>query len=292
MDRSRPYGAHVSRRSFAGSTLLAVGLALASCSTFDATVESLSTDGEHPVRSYTDLPDAPEFAAATIYYPEDAPGRVGGVAIAPGFGEEQDDIDWWGPRLASHGFVVLVLDTNNPRDEPDVRADALLAAANVLRSESAREDSPLFGRIDPERIALMGHSMGGGGALIAADEHPEAIRALIPFTPWEPEAVFDGITDPTLILTGSADRIAGVQDHGWRHFQTIPESTPKLYAEIEGAGHFMANSDRGTDLATIGRYGIAWLKRYLDGDERYDRFLYGELAEMDADKFSRFVASP
>jgi S-formylglutathione hydrolase FrmB len=34
----------------------------------------------------------------------------------------------------------------------------------------------------------MGHSMGGGGALRAAAEHGEMVRAAIPFAPWEPEA--------------------------------------------------------------------------------------------------------
>ena len=61
---------------------------------------------------------------------------IGGVAIAPGFTEEQRHIDWWGPRLASHGYAVLILDTNEPRDRPDVRADALIAAVGVLKAEN------------------------------------------------------------------------------------------------------------------------------------------------------------
>ncbi len=44
--------------------------------------------------------------------------------------------------------------------------------------------------------------------------------------------------------------------------------------EIEGGDHFMANSGSDKDHATIGRYGIAWLKLYLDGDERYRDFIY------------------
>ena len=217
---------------------------------------------------------------------------IGGVAIAPGFTEEQRHIDWWGPRLASHGYAVLILDTNEPRDRPDVRADALIAAVGVLKAENNRGGSPLRGRIDVDKMAIIGHSMGGGGTLIAANEHSDEIQAVIDFTPWQPEGVFDNITVPTLVMAGSADRVAEVADHAWLHFQSIPESTTKVYMEIDGGTHYIADSTRGTDLATIGRYGIAWLKLYLDGDERYGGFIYGAQHEPDRGKFSRYVTNP
>ena len=282
----------MNQQSFKGMLALVAGLLLASCSSFDATVASLSIGGEYQVLTYTDFPDVPEFGDATIYYPLETPGTVGGVAIAPGFTERQSHIEWWGPRLASHGFAVLVLDTNERRAMPDARGDALLAAVEVLRRESAREGSPLFGRVATDRMAIMGHSMGGGGALLAANEHSDQIQAAIPFTPWEPQAVFQDITVPTLVLAGSVDRLARVDNHAWRHYQSIPESTPKAYLEVGGGNHYIADTERGTDLETMGRYGIAWLKLYLDGDVRYERFIYGDLAAPDSDKFSRFVTSP
>ena len=42
----------------------------------------------------------------------------------------------------------------------------------------------------------------------------------------------------------------------------------------------------------IGRYGIAWLKLYLDDDERYRDFIYGGQAELDREKFSCYVINP
>ena len=256
------------------------------------TIASLSGDGVFEVGTYTDFPDAPEFGDATIYYPLSTTMPVGGVAIAPGYTETQRHINWWGPRLASHGYAVLVLDTNDRRERPDVRADALIAAVRILKSENHRDGSPLRGRIDDGKMAIMGHSMGGGGTLIAAHEHSDEIQAAIPFTPWQPDGVFDGITVPTLVMAGSADRVADAADHAWPHFLSIPESTTKVYMEIDGGSHYIADSSRGPDLATIGRYGIAWLKLYLDGDERYRGFIYGEEAEADRDKFSRYVTSP
>jgi triacylglycerol lipase len=253
---------------------------------------SLGGDGPFDVRTYTDFPDVPEFGSATIYYPANAPAPVGGVAIAPGFTEEQRHISWWGPRLASHGYAVLVLDTNDRRERPDARADALIAGVTLLRAEGGRRESPLFGRVDPVKMAVMGHSMGGGGALLAANEHSDLIRAAIPFTPWEPETDLGGIAAPTLVLAGSADGIAEVEEHAWRHFGMIPETTPKVYLEVAGGDHYIADTTRGTDLATVGRYALAWLRLYVDRDERYRSLIYGTLPSADAAKFSRYVTSP
>lgn len=253
---------------------------------------ALAGDGEFTVLSYTDFPDVPQFADATIYYPVGTPGPIGGVAIAPGFTERQSHIEWWGPRLASHGYAVLVLDTNDPRERPEARAEALLAAVGLLRSEGARRGSRLFGRIAAERMAVMGHSMGGGGALRVAAEQGGELRAAIPFTPWEPAAHLNRLSVPTLIIAGEEDGIAEVGEHAWRHFTAIPGSTPKVYMELEGGDHFIADTKRGDDLATVGRYALAWLKLHLDGEERYRAFLFGERPAADAEKFSRYVADP
>lgn len=253
---------------------------------------ALESDGAYTVLSYSDFPDVPEFGDATIYYPVGTPGPIGGVVIAPGYTERQRHIEWWGPRLASHGYAVLVLDTNDPRERTEARAAALLAGVGLLRSEGARTGSRLFGRIDSDRMAVMGHSMGGGGALRVAAEHGETIRAAIPFTPWEPEADLGAVRVPTLIIAAEEDRVAEVSDHAWRHFNALPASTPKVYMELEGGDHFVADTDRGDDLATVGRYALAWLELHLDGEERYRAFLFGERSAGDARKLSRYVASP
>jgi dienelactone hydrolase len=284
--------------------IISLGFLLLACAQEESSVASstprearlslaeLSMDGPFEIRTYSSFPDVPEFADATIYYPLNTRQPIGGVAVAPGFTERQRHINWWGPRLASHGYAVLVLDTNDPRERPDVRADALMAAVASLRAENNRDSSPLYGRIDVNKMAIMGHSMGGGGVLLAANAHSDLIQAAIPFTPWQPEADFSAVTVPTLVIAGSADRIAAVDQHAWLHFQSIPETTAKVYLEIDGGDHFIANSGQHRDKATMGRFAIAWLKLYLDGDDRYGEYIYGETAELDAGKFSRYVTNP
>lgn len=289
------------KRSFVGGRcpalflllLLPLGLAAQSpVVTLEAGYAALSADGPYDVATYTDFPGTPEFGAGTIYYPRDAPEPVGGVAISPGFTELQRHIEWWGPRLASHGYAVLTLDTNDPRDSPELRAEALMAAVRTLRAENARNGSALAGRVAVDRMAVMGHSMGGGGALIAANLHGAELRAAIPFTSWRPDADFSSITVPTLVIAGSNDTIAPSETHAWPHFQGIPETTPKVYLEFEGGSHFIADTTRGTDLDTIGRYAVAWLKLYLDGNEEVRGLLYGPRPAGDSEKFSRYVENP
>lgn len=278
------------------SLSLLLMLSLAACASIDSSedrisIASLSVDGSYDVSGYSSFPDAEEYADATIYYPLGVDAPVGGVAISPGYTESQRHISWWGPRLASHGYAVLVFDTNEPDDSPAMRGEALIAAVRVLRAENNRAGSPLNGKIDVDKMAIMGHSMGGGGTLIAANKYSDEIQAAIPFTPWQPDGDFGNIAVPTLIIAGSADRIAAVNEHAWPHFQSLPQSITRVYLEVDGGNHFLANSG-GPDLGTIGRYGIAWLKLYLDGDERYRDFIYGDAQKLNAGDFSRYIANP
>ncbi len=259
------------------------------------TYDSLAKAGPFEVASYTDSPSVEEYGGATIYYPANKEETFGGVAISPGFVEKQENMSWWGPHLASHGFAVLTLDTNELRDRPDVRAKALMVAIGVLRGENSRDNSPLKGKIDANKMALMGQSMGGGGTLLAANEHSAELKAIIPFTPWQPDADFSKITVPTLVLAGEIDRIAAVKVHAWPHYQTLSESIPRAYVEFKGGNHFIANTDtEGERLSPnidvhdmAGRLGVAWLKLYVDGDERYKDFIFGDIPSADKERLSK-----
>jgi len=54
---------------------------------------------------------------------------------------------------------------------------------------------------------------------------------------------------PTLFIAGSADRVAPANDHPWPHFQSLPDTTTKVYMEIEGGDHYIANSGSDKDYA-------------------------------------------
>ncbi|MFC6932388.1 dienelactone hydrolase family protein [Actinomadura yumaensis] len=115
------------------------------------------------------------FNKGTIYAPTDtSQGTFGAIAVSPGFVSPQAWIDWYGPRLASQGFVVMTLETLSLLNAPDERADQLLAALDYMTTKSKAAS-----RIDTSRLAVMGHSMGGGGTLRAAQKRP-TLRAAVP----------------------------------------------------------------------------------------------------------------
>lgn len=206
------------------------------------------------------------FGGGTIYYPSTA-GRYGVVAISPGFTATQSSIAWLGRRLASHGLVVITINTNTTLDQPASRATQLMAALSHVVNDAS---STVRSRVDSTRLAVAGHSMGGGGALIAAENNP-SLKASLPLTPWNLTSSFNQVRVPTLIVGADGDSVASVVSHARPFYASLPSSTFKAYAELNLASHFTPNSTN----TPIGRYGVAWMKRFVDADARYSPFLCG-----------------
>nr|WP_253864010.1 dienelactone hydrolase family protein [Prauserella halophila] len=204
------------------------------------------------------------FGGGTIYSPTATDeGTFAAIAISPGYTASESSIAWFGPRLASQGFVVLTIDTDSRYDQPGSRAEQLNAALDYLT-----QDSDVADRIDPDRLGVAGHSMGGGGTLEAALENPD-IDAAVPFAPWHTRKDFSGLTTPTFIIGGESDSVASVRRHSEPFYESIPDSTDKAYMELENANHFFPNSPD----TTTAKYTLSWFKLFLDDDERYAQFL-------------------
>ncbi len=123
-------------------------------------------------------------------------------------------------------------------------------------------------RLDVNRLAVMGHSMGGGGSLEAASDR-RTIQAAIPLTPWNSDKSWSEIQTPTLIIGAQNDSIASVRSHAEPFYTSMPSTLDKAYLELRGASHMAPNSSN----TTIAKYSIAWLKRFVDNDTRYEQFL-------------------
>ncbi|MEU0276577.1 dienelactone hydrolase family protein [Streptomyces sp. NPDC006307] len=204
------------------------------------------------------------FGGGTIYYPTTtADGTFGAVAVSPGFTGTQSSMAWYGPRLASQGFVVFTIDTNTTLDQPDSRGRQLLAALDYLTQRSS-----VRGRIDATRLGVMGHSMGGGGSLEAAKSRP-SLQAAIPLTPWNTDKSWPEVTTPTLLIGAEDDTVAPVSSHAEPFYTSLPSTLDKAYLELNNAGHLAPN----TSDTTIAKYSISWLKRFIDNDTRYEQFL-------------------
>lgn len=204
------------------------------------------------------------FGGGTIYYPTTtSAGTFGAVAVSPGYTASQSSMAWLGPRLASHGFVVIIIDTNSRYDQPASRGDQLLAALDYLTQRSS-----VRARIDSSRLGVAGHSMGGGGSLEAAKDRP-GLKAAVPMTPWNLDKSWPEVTTPTFIVGGENDSVAPVGSHSEPFYQSLTGARDKAYMELDGASHFFPN----TANTVLAKYTISWLKRFIDDDTRYDQFL-------------------
>jgi dienelactone hydrolase len=200
------------------------------------------------------------FGGGTIYYPTDPSlGRLGAVVVVPGFTALESSIAVYGPRLASHGFVVLTINTNTVFDFPAQRANQQNAAFRYLTTSS-----PVAGRIDGTRLAAAGWSMGGGGSLIAAQSNAN-IKVVVPMAPWSPGSSFR-YAKPTFILSCASDTIATNGSNSNLFYASLTGEKAQL--TVPGS-HFCP----GTPSNQVIRLMVSWLKRFLDGDTRYSRFI-------------------
>ncbi|MEU8068766.1 MULTISPECIES: alpha/beta hydrolase [unclassified Micromonospora] len=204
------------------------------------------------------------FGGGVIYYPTStAEGTFGAVAISPGYTASWSSLSWLGPRIASHGFVVIGIETITRLDQPDSRGRQLLAALDYLTQRSS-----VRGRIDTSRLAVAGHSMGGGGSLEAAAARP-SLQAAVPLAPWNLDKTWSDVRVPTLIIGGETDSVAPVATHSIPFYNSIPSSSEKAYLELDGASHFFPQ----TVNTPTAKQMVAWLKRFVDDDTRYEQFL-------------------
>ena len=204
------------------------------------------------------------FGGGTIHYPTNAGdcGLLGGIAVIPGYVSYEASIKWWGPRLASWGFVVITIDTNSIYDDPNSRATQLSAALDHIVS-----DSTVGAQIDSTRLGAIGWSMGGGGALQLATQRSD-VRAIIPQTPYHDKDY--GIMDtPALFITCQNDRIASNKKYSSPFYNHA--AGPKMKIEIKNGSHFCP-SYRFNEIL-LSKPGIAWMHRYINGDTRFDKFL-------------------
>ena len=104
-----------------------------------------------------------------------------------------------------------------PLDQPASRGDQLLAALDYLTQRSSVRT-----RIDATRLAVAGHSMGGGGSLEAADDRP-SLQAAVPARAVEQrQDAGPSIRVPTLIIGGESDTVAPVSSHSIPFYNSIP----------------------------------------------------------------------
>jgi dienelactone hydrolase len=210
---------------------------------------------------------------ATVYYPTDADAPFGAVVIVPGWQYQRTEMAGWGPFLASHGIVVMNIDPNSvSADDPALRSLGLIDALVSIKGENTRSGSPLMGKLDEERMGVMGWSMGGGGTWLTADEDP-GLKTAISLCGWIIGVPGSTTKAASLQIASLGDPLANGMSQPV--YDAIPAGVSKMLIEFEGGDHYIGN-DPSFASGQIGKYGLSWIKVYLEGDDRYMQFLESE----------------
>src|SRR5579884_2297137 len=236
----------------------------------DPTIQSIEASRGTFATAQQNVAPGNGFNGGVIYYPTDtSQGTWGALAIVPGYTALcANEEAWMGPWLASFGFVVICIETNSRTDYDVARGQELLAALDWLTTAS-----PVKNEIDPTRLAVLGHSMGGGG-MVYATEHRPSLRAGIGLAPFSPSESWSTDTVPTLVIGGQNDTVVTPSLLS-SEYTTLPASTQKDFAQIAGADHVYYTHANNVEMKLI----IPWLKVFVDSDTRYEQFLCPSLPD-------------
>ena len=113
------------------------------------------------------------------------------VLYSPGWGGKRRDSSAQVENLASHGFVVVACDDSGTDTSFDFISDAAMTASieragrdvvgqagrlvEVLRALTAGQAELLAGRLNLDRVVVLGYSIGGPSGLMAASQDPRIV---------------------------------------------------------------------------------------------------------------------
>ena len=147
--------------------------------------------------------------------------------------------------LAAKGFVVI---TNS--DVMAANGTSQRGELDYILAENERPGSVFYGKIDPSRLAAVGHSQGGRSVVNACADDPRFGCAVsIAGSPYTKEA--KRLSTPTLFLTGSSDLV--VLSSLWVKPAYKNCKGPAVYASLKGGVHTscILNPEKYIDLIAL-----------------------------------------
>jgi len=246
--------------------------------------------------SYNDPARGGRTITGTIYYPATAngtntpvaAGQFPIIAFGHGFTIGVADYSAWWNGLVPCGYIMIFPDTEGglAPSHGDFGED-LSFLVNEYLAQNATGGSMFFQKLTGA-AGVMGHSMGGGCAFLAADGNPN-INTIVTMAAAEtnPSAVAaaGNLTIPSLTIAGSLDCVAPPANHQLLMYNAAP--TYKAYLEIidgshcqfanspflctlaEGtscggsAANFISQADQHTQMLASSK---PWLDFHLKGD--------------------------
>ena len=178
---------------------------------------------------------------ATIHYPgtstavgaplNPAAGPYPIIAFGHGYLAPVSLYQSTGAHLATWGFITVFPQTQGGliMNHTALAAD-LVSSLDWIAGQATVAGSPWFGGADGSRRGAMGHSMGGGSAMLAAKSDPR-IRCLVPWAAAEtiPSSITAALSIEcaTRLIVGSQDAIIP------------PSSTSAMYPNLAGSSQLI-----------------------------------------------------
>ncbi len=235
-----------------------------------------SGDGPFRTANYS-LPRSATPADTTVFYPTNATPPFSGIVFCPPYTATQSMFRAWGPWFASHGIVLVTMNTRTTMDQVDSRDDQQRRVLDALKAENSRSASPLNGKLDTSRIGAMGWSMGGGATWINSAQYPGLKTAMSlaghNATAMDPDSKGRNTKCPILLMNGATDAtILGGMGQSDGVYRNVPSNLPKVFYEVRGVGHMTwgTPTQAGRPSAEI---SLAFQKAFLDGDTRWAKFI-------------------
>lgn len=201
--------------------------------------------------------------------------------------------------LASQGFVVIAPPHpgNTLNEFPTCgtlpaqvasaqeRPQDIIFALDYMLDLASDSESDFHGALDPQKVAMSGHSFGGLTTYLVAAIEPR-VKAALPFAAAVPGSAV--LTMPSLTMLGQIDSVVSNAAIRNAYEAALP---PKYLVEIENAGHYawsvqcFPSSDCAPPATltqpeahdAVRRWVLPFLRIHLDGDDSFAAFFAREV---------------
>lgn len=233
-------------------------------------------NGPYRVGNYT-ISRFRAAGGATVYYPTNATPPFAGLVFCPPYTGVQYMYADWGPFFASHGIVMVTMDTESTLDSVDSRAAQQKEMLDELKAENSNSRSPLYGKLATNRLGVTGWSMGGGATWINSAEYAGLKTAMSlaghNLSAIDIDSKGYNTRIPTLIMNGATDlTYLGGLGQSSGVYNAIPSGVPKVLYEVSNAGHFDWGSPTAASDAAA-KIALAFQKTFLEGDLRWAQYI-------------------
>jgi hypothetical protein len=201
-------------------------------------------------------------------------------------------------EIASHGYLAIApgMILSGPSAPANAKAPDFMTTKGVdvvkgldwALAENKRKGSPYYRRIDPNAVAISGHSCGGIVSIqMAPDPRIKAViihnSGVFPNRPERPQLVTDkawlkGLHTPILYVIGNPTDVGyPVAEDDFARIDHVPV----FLASLKSVGHGGTFSQPNGGVAA--QVALAWLEWQLRGDKRAARLFVGSACGLCGD---------